>query len=136
MFYNLSLFTRRNRDTLWGGKTHHVVGQGSIGLTTSTKTTQRVEHTRTQETDEGDQTELYGGRGVPWDYAATSIHPSFGQLVGSPCLVDDGFVGFLFVGVGLDLGFDDSVGHCVGQLMSDQLISIYVCVYIHQNIYT
>lgn len=118
MFYNLSLFLHIGQDTLWG-QTHHVVGQGSVGLTTSTKTTQRVEHTRTQETNKGDQTELDGGRGVPWDSAATPIHPSFGQLVGSPCVVDDSFVSSLFVEVGLGLRFD-GVGHCVGQLMSDK----------------
>lgn len=62
--------------------TYHVVGQLGIGLTTTTETTESVEHAGAHEADKGDHAQLELGRRIPAhvELADTDglVHPSTG----------------------------------------------------------
>lgn len=59
---------------------YHVVGQLGIGLTTTTETTESVEHAGAQEAHKGDHTQLELGRGIPAHVVLADtdflVHPS------------------------------------------------------------
>lgn len=62
------------------GGIHHVVGQCGVGLSTTSQSTERVEHSRTQETDKSDHQKLHLRRSIPGDIqsedTALSVFPS------------------------------------------------------------
>lgn len=104
---------RMRENTTSEGVAHHLISGMGAGLTSSTQTSQGVEHTRAAETHEGDHAQLERGRGIPGDLAPAFVHPSPGKLIGSPGFIDDRVSNSLVFGVDCDGLLDSSVGHVV-----------------------
>ena len=63
-------------------KSYHFIRQAGIGFAAAAQATEGVKHARTEETDEGDHTQLDAGRSIPargeLADGARFIHPSSG----------------------------------------------------------